>query len=323
MAQGTSLIPPNEQPPTVVQRTSPTPPNEEPPAAVQQNSTIPPDKQPPTVVQRISPVWPASPVPPSKQLPTRLQSATPVPVKSSYLEEIITNIKNKNSNDYLEKQFSQNLILKSKRGLKIKKTETVECIKDCFGEMLDNMDLVSWISNKLGYKPHHTKNLLEEKAYNKWRSLHPTTHQDIYKFGLSNSINSNKSRCSIVNISKWTFLQQCRFMIDENLTEKEVYLKSGTKKVFYNWRKIFSGSLRALHMKLNAMQTKNDSISAFYTYKAYYASKPTGKEKKSRMCINCLNPHHTSKVDQYITKVIEFAWIPVLNNLCQRAWSWW
>ena len=157
--------------------------------------------------------------------------------------------------------------------------------------MLDNMDFVSWISNKLGYKPDHTKKLLEEKAYNNWRSFHPTTYQDIYKFWLSNSINSNNSRCNIVHISKRTILQQYRFMTDKNLIEREVRLKSGTKKVFYNWRKIFSDSLRALHIKLNAMQVKNASFSAFYTYKPYYVSKPKEKEKESCICIDCLNPH--------------------------------
>ena len=69
--------------------------------------------------------------------------------------------------DYFEKQFSQNLILKMKRDLKSEKIETVEYIKGGFGEMLDNVDFVSWISNKLGYKSNLMKKLLEEKAYNK------------------------------------------------------------------------------------------------------------------------------------------------------------
>ena len=86
-------------------------------------------------------------------------------MKSSHLEEIITNIKKK-SDDSFEKQFSQNLMLKLKRDLKSEKTETVEYIKEYFAEMWDNMDL-SWISNKLGYKSNLMKKLLEEKAYYK------------------------------------------------------------------------------------------------------------------------------------------------------------
>ena len=73
--------------------------------------------------------------------------------------------------------------------------------------------------------------------------------------------------------------------------EKDVHLKSGTKKVFYNWSKIFSESFRALHIKLNATQAKNVLFSAFYAYKPCYVSKPTEKEKESCMCIDCLNPH--------------------------------
>ena len=151
---------------------------------------------------------------------------------------------------------------------------------NCFGEMLDNMDFVSWISNKFGYKPNRMKQLFQEKAYNKRRS---TTYQDIYKFWLSNSRNSNGSGCNVVNISKRTFLQQYRFITDENLMEKEVHLKSDTKKVFYTRRKIYTDSLRALHRKFNATQAENVSSKAFYTYKPYYVSKPTAK-RKNRVC---------------------------------------
>ena len=171
--------------------------------------------------------------------------------------------------DYFEKQFSQNLILKMKRDLKSEKIETVEYIKGGFGEMLDNVDFVSWISNKLGYKSNLMKKLLEEKAYNKRRSFHPTTSQDIYKFWPSNSINSNYSGCHVANISKRTFLQQYRFITGENLMEKEVHLKCGITKVFYTERKIYTDSSRALHRKFNATQAatqaENVSFSAFYT----------------------------------------------------------
>ena len=81
-------------------------------------------------------------LPPYEQLPTILQQASPVPVKSSHLEEIITNIKKKKGDEYFEKQFSQNLTLHLKRDLKSEKTKTVDYIKDCFGKKLDNMDLL-------------------------------------------------------------------------------------------------------------------------------------------------------------------------------------
>ena len=74
--------------------------------------------------------------------------------------------------------------------------------------------------------------------------------------------------------------------------EKEVYLKkSDTKKVFYTRRKIYTDSLGALHRNFNATQADNVLFSAFYTYKPYYVGKPTEKEKKSCMCIDCLNRH--------------------------------
>ena len=113
----------------------------------------------------------------------------------------------------------------------------------------------------------------------------------MYKFWLSNRKNSNDSRCNVVNISKRTFPQHYRFITDERLMEKEVHLKSGTKKVFYNGRKIYTDSLRALHRTFNSTQAENVLFSAFYTYKPYYVSKPTEKEKEACMCIDCLNPH--------------------------------
>ena len=160
MAQGISPIPPDKQFLTAVLQTSP----------------IPPDEQPTTVVQQISPVQPASPVPPYEQLHKILQPASPLPVKSSHLEEIITNIRQKKSDDYFEKQFCQNLILKLDRDLKSEKIETAEHIKDYFSGSLDNMNSLSWISNKLGYKSNHMKKVFEEKAYNEQRLFHPTSN---------------------------------------------------------------------------------------------------------------------------------------------------
>ena len=129
----------------------------------------------------------------------------------------------------------------------------------------------------MGYKPNCMKTLLEEKAYNKRRSFHPRT--------------STLERQQMVIISKCTFLQQYRFITDENLMEKGVHLKNGTKAFITDFgRKIYSDNFRALHRKFYATQTENVSFSVFYT-QAYYVSKPTEKKKESCMCINCLNPH--------------------------------
>ena len=86
-----------------------------------------------------------------------------------------TQKKNKRD-DYFEKQFSQNVTLELNRDLKSTKTEIMEYIKDCFGEIMDNMDFVSWISSKLGYKANRLKKLLEEKTFNKRRSFHQISY---------------------------------------------------------------------------------------------------------------------------------------------------
>ena len=41
-----------------------------------------------------------------------------------------------------------------------------------------------------------------------------------------------RQQMNVVNISKRTLLQQYIYITDENLTEKEVHIKSGTKKSF-------------------------------------------------------------------------------------------
>ena len=73
--------------------------------------------------------------------------------------------------------------------------------------------------------------------------------------------------------------------------EKEVKLKHCTKRILYTGRKIYTESLRNLHERFNTTQNENVSLSVFYSYKPYYLSKPTEKEKTSCLCIDCLNPH--------------------------------
>ena len=63
------------------------------------------------------------------------------PEKSRNLENVLEKIK-KLKNDMFEKQFTQNMILKIRRDLQTHKKETIKHIKECFGDMLDNMDFV-------------------------------------------------------------------------------------------------------------------------------------------------------------------------------------
>ena len=133
--------------------------------------------------------------------------------------------------------------------------------------------------------------VLAEKAPNNRKSLDATVYQEIYNFWLSESINSNDGRTNVVNISKSLFIQQYKFIKDENLMEKEVKLKHCTKRILYTGRKIYIESLRNLHERFNTTQNENVSLSVFYSYKPYYCSTPTEKEKTSCLCIDCLNPH--------------------------------
>ena len=174
---------------------------------------------------------------PQCDYPVQLLSPTKDPERSSHLESIICNIKKIKSEHHYEKKITENLILKLKRDLKSKKAEAVEFIKDSFGDMLDDKDFLSWLSKKLEYKPNRLKSLLQDKAHNIRKSLQPKTYQDVYDFWLQNSINSNDSRSNVVNITKRAFLEQYNSITDANLMEKEVTLKSGTKKIFFDGKK--------------------------------------------------------------------------------------
>ena len=63
-----------------------------------------------------------------------------------------------------------------KRDLKSKKAEAVEFIKDSFVDMLDGKDFLSWLSEKLEYKPNRLKSLLQDKAHNTRKLLQPKTY---------------------------------------------------------------------------------------------------------------------------------------------------
>ena len=61
--------------------------------------------------------------------------------------------------------------------------------------------------------------------------------------------------------------------------EKEKSIKNGTKNILYNGRKKYADSLRALYEKFNATRIEGVSLSVLYSYKSFYVSKPTEKEK--------------------------------------------
>ena len=85
----------------------------------------------------------------------------------------------------------------------------------------------------------------------------------IYNIWLNNSINSNDSRSNVVSISKHFFLQQYKFVADQNFMEKEKSIKNGTKKILYTGRKIYTASLRALHETGNVTRLEGISLTVF------------------------------------------------------------
>ena len=158
-----------------------------------------------------------------------IASPTKSPEKSRNLENVLEKIKKLKNDDAFEKQFTQDVILKIRRDLQTQKKETIKHIKECFSDMLDNMDFVDWLSVKLAYKPNQFKSLLSDNVVNKRKSLQPETYQYIYNFCLNNSINSNDSRRNVVNISKHFFFQQYKFIADQNLMGKEKPITNRTK----------------------------------------------------------------------------------------------
>ena len=98
-----------------------------------------------------------------------------------------------------------------------------------------------------------------------------------------------------------------RSIIDSSQTKglwRKKYISKVVLRKSYNGRKIYTDSLRALHRTFNSTQAENVLFSAFYTYKPYYVSKPTEKEKEACMCIDCLNPHLLLKsINAYRTSI--------------------
>ena len=108
--------------------------------------------------------------------------------------------------------------------------------------------------------------------------------QKIYDFWLDNCINSNESAYNMKRITKHSFLE-----LFSNI-DKRVQLKKGSKIVFTAPRMVYNDLLRKLHSSFNQKHI-NVSLSLFFRYKSYYCVRPMEKEKLSRLCINCLNPH--------------------------------
>ena len=54
---------------------------------------------------------------------------------------------------------------------------------------------------------------------------------------------------------------------------------------------IFIEPIRQLHKKFVELSGKDCSLSTFYTYKPFYVSPPTDREKETCLCMKCTNIH--------------------------------
>ena len=108
---------------------------------------------------------------------------------------------------------------------------------------------------------------------------------------LENSITSTDSTNNMKRIFKKTFLQQYKNIVDENLIEKEIPLKNGSKTVYTANKMVYVESIRKLLKEFNNARDSPKSLTTFFTYKPFYYVLPSEKENQSCVCINCQNPH--------------------------------
>ena len=81
---------------------------------------------------------------------------------------------------------------------------------------------------------------------------------------------------------------------EESLREEEKeHKKSENVTMVVATKRIYVEFVRKLLRKYNSSRGQEEqvSLSAFYNLKPFYCLKPSEKEKKSCLCIYCLNPH--------------------------------
>ena len=183
--------------------------------------------------------------------------------------------------------FNQCVIDKLRNDLKNNKTVAVEYMRSCFDEMLDDEGFLCWLSSAVGFKPNRLRKLLSDNQPNKRNSKLPLSYfQEIYNFWLENSITSTDSTNNMKRISKKTFLQQHKNIVDENLIEKEIPLKNGSKTVYTATKMVYVESIRKLLKEFNNAYDTPVSLTTFFTYKPFYYVLPSEKEKP--LCLHQL-----------------------------------
>ena len=188
-------------------------------------------------------------------------------------------------------KFSKCVIGKLRSDLKSNKSAAVECMRSCFDTMLQDDDFLNWLSVAVGLKPRHLRVLLSESRPNKRNSKLPQScHQDICNFWLQKSITSNDSTNNLKRLPKKTFLQEYKGIVEENLMEKTVQLKNGSKVMYTANKMIYIESIRRLCNEYNTLNVPM-SLTSYFSFKPFYCVLPSEKEKQSCVCINSQNPH--------------------------------
>ena len=104
---------------------------------------------------------------------------------SRNLENALEKILKLKNDDAFGKHFTQNVILKIRRDLQTHTKETIKHMKECFRDIVDNMDFRNWLSVKLAHKPNRFKSLISDHVVIKRKLQQPETYQDIYNFWLN------------------------------------------------------------------------------------------------------------------------------------------
>ena len=113
-------------------------------------------------------------------------------------------------------------------------------------------------------------------------------HQDINDFWLQNSITSNDSRNRRKRTSKMLFFKQLRNIEDSDMYEKQVQLKNGTRKMYYN---NVTYTLHQLESHVSYSKNHKKPLSLYLPFINASLSIVKNHVRKKKKLFNCLNSH--------------------------------
>ena len=157
--------------------------------------------------------------------------------------------------------------------------------------LVTDQHFLKWLSKAVDCKLYQLINLVKSKPRSN-RKSYSVPQQEVYDFWVQNSITSNNSTNSSKHVLKMSFFRDFKEITDDNVREEEKTCKKGSKvKMIVTTKRIYTDSVRILHKRFNEDQEHPISLTAFFKYKPFYVLKPSEKEKRSCLCIYCLNHH--------------------------------